>query len=83
MVGLITQKIGLRRLLRRVVKDDRGMESVEVALSIALIAAVAGFGMVILGDALATWFNEAGESFSSDAAMASQDCSTFLGGGGC
>jgi Flp pilus assembly pilin Flp len=78
MVGLITQKIGFGWILRRLVKDERGMESVEVALSIALIAAVAGFGMVFLGDALGEWFEDAGTSFSTTAQMPSQSDSQYL-----
>jgi Flp pilus assembly pilin Flp len=78
MVRLITQKIGFGWTLRRLVKDERGMESVEVALSIALIAAVAGFGMVFLGDALAAWFNTAGSSFSPTAQFPSQTLSTTI-----
>jgi Flp pilus assembly pilin Flp len=72
-----------KKLAVRFVKEESGMESVEVALSIALIAAIAGFGMVFLGDALATWFQNAGETFDSGAQMPAQSCSTYLGGTSC
>ena len=83
MVRIGSRKIALGRnkwgrLALRIARDDRGMESVEVALSIALIAAVAGFGMVFLGDALGRWFEEAGTSFSSDAQFPSQSDSSFI-----
>jgi Flp pilus assembly pilin Flp len=66
------------RLTYRIIKDSRGMESVEVALSIALIAAVAGFGMVFLGDKLSTWFHSAGSAFDPGAKMPSQSLSTTI-----
>ena len=83
MVNIGSRKIGFGRnkwgrLALRIINDDRGMESVEVALSIALIAAVAGFGMVFLGDALGEWFEDAGTSFSTQAQMPSQSDSTYL-----
>lgn len=61
--------------LKCLVKDEQGMESVEVALSIALIAAIAGFGMVFLGDALANWFQDAGTTFAPGAQMPAQSLS--------
>lgn len=64
-----------KKLAVRLAKDESGMESVEVALSIALIAAIAGFGMVFLGDALANWFQSAGQTFDSGAVMPSQSLS--------
>lgn len=48
------------RTFLKIAKDDRGMESVEVALSIALIAALAGIGMIILGQGLQAYFTDAG-----------------------
>ncbi len=55
--------------LARFARDGRGMESVEVALGIALVAAIAGFGMVLLGDALATWFETAASAISANVAI--------------
>jgi Flp pilus assembly pilin Flp len=60
------------RLLVRMARDERGMESVEVALSIALIAAVAGFGMVFLGNSLKNWYTQAGSSFSPGSSFPKQ-----------
>ena len=57
--------------LARFVRDDRGMESVEVALGIALVAAIAGFGMVMLGDALAAWFETAANEMTKNMAFPS------------
>jgi hypothetical protein len=45
---------------RRLIVNDDGMESVEIAFSIGLIAAIAGFGMIFLGDALSLFFSSAG-----------------------
>jgi len=47
-------------LIRRLMMNDDGMESMEIAFSIGLIAATAGFGMIVLGDALSTFFTDAG-----------------------
>lgn len=64
------------RLTYRVIRDNSGMESVEVALSIALIAAVAGFGMIFLGEQLNSWFHQAGSAFDPGAKMPKQACTT-------
>ena len=64
------------RLTYKIIKDSRGMESVEVALSIALIAAVAGFGMVFLGQSLHDWFISAGSTFAPGATMPQQSCTS-------
>jgi Flp pilus assembly pilin Flp len=44
---------------RRLIANDDGMESMEIAFSMGLIAAIAGFGMIILGDALFEFFEDA------------------------
>jgi Flp pilus assembly pilin Flp len=64
------------RLTFRVLRDSRGMESVEVALSIALIAAIAGFGMLFLGNSLSNWFYHAGTQLSVGTQFPSQTCTT-------
>ena len=46
--------------IRRLLVEDDGMESMEIAFSMGLIAAIAGFGMIILGDALFDFFEDAG-----------------------
>lgn len=67
-----------RNAIRRLFLDDSGMESVEVALSIALIAAIAGFGMLFLGDALANWYGSAGSSLAPGAQMPQQSTSNWV-----
>lgn len=76
-VGFRRNKFG--RLILRIAKDERGMEMVEYALGIALMAAVAGFGLLFLGNAVEGWFNTAGNSFSPGAQFPSQPAG--LGGG--
>ena len=56
----------------KLIKDDSGMHSVEIAFGIALIAAVAGFGMVVLGDAIADFFADTGEGFNPGATLPEQ-----------
>ncbi len=51
--------------VRRLVVNDDGMESVEIAFSVGLIAAIAGFGMIVLGDALFDFFESAGGGIST------------------
>ena len=63
----------------RMLKDDSGLHSVEIALGIALIAAVAGFGMITMGDAIATFFDTTGASVSPGADIPGQGDSTFCG----
>jgi len=67
------------RLTIQVINDTSGMESVEVALSIALIAAAAGFGMIFLGDALGNWFHAAGTTFSPGSHMPTFTCPSSIG----
>lgn len=58
--------MGLRRpsLMRRLVRDDRGVESLEIALAAGLFALIAGFGLFALGDSLATYFASMGADFA-------------------
>ena len=56
----------LGSVLVRLAKDESGMESMEVALGIALVAAIAGFGMIVLGDALANFFDRAASSLDAN-----------------
>jgi len=67
--------------IRRLVIEDDGMESVEIAFSIGLIAAIAGFGMIILGDALFEFFDDAGSGINT-ASFPNQSGSGALGGSG-
>jgi hypothetical protein len=52
-------KVSNEGWIRRLVVEDDGMESMEIAFSMGLIAAIAGFGMIILGDALFEFFEDA------------------------
>ncbi len=53
-VGFRRNKFG--RLFLRLGKDEKGAQMVEIALGIALMAAIAGFGLVFLGNALGNFF---------------------------
>ena len=72
----------IKQEILRLLKDDSGLHSVEIALGIALIAAIAGFGMVALGDGIGTFFDTTGSSFAPGSDLPDQSDSTFLGGGG-
>ena len=50
-------------LLRRLAKDERGVTA-QAALLIALIAAVAGYGMLRLGDKISNDFGAAAAFFA-------------------
>jgi len=43
-----------------------------------LIAAVAGFGMIVLGDSLSQFYSDAGEAISLETAMPTQELSTSV-----
>ena len=58
------QFAGLRGFAWGLLRDDRGMETLEVALGIALFAAIAGFGFFALGDSLANYFAAMGQQFA-------------------
>ena len=55
-VGFRRNKFG--RLVLRLGKDEKGAQMVEIALGIALMAALAGFGLVFLGNALGFFFEQ-------------------------
>ena len=57
----------LRTLLKTFAKNEDGGPATEAALLLALVAAIAGFGMIFLGEALSEFFTDAGESFSPGA----------------
>lgn len=66
--------------LIRLAKEEAGGPATEAALLLALVAAIAGFGMVVLGDSLANFFTTAGSSFAPGTAFPSQqNDSNFLG----
>ncbi len=51
--------------VRRLIMNDDGMESTEIAFSMGLIAALAGFGMIALGDAQFDFFEDSGGDIAS------------------
>ncbi len=70
----------IRTFLKRFAQSDEGGPATEAALLLALVAAIAGFGMIFLGEALSTFYEAAGESFSPGAQFPQQPGG--LGGGG-
>ncbi len=48
------------RFYRRLVRDVAGGPATEYALLLALVAAVAGFGMIALGGSLSQFYADAG-----------------------
>ncbi len=58
--------------LRRLVMDVAGGPATEYALLLMLVAAVAGFGMIALGDSLSGFYSDAGEAFITEFEMPSQ-----------
>lgn len=51
--------------LSRLMKDDSGLETTEVALGIGLLAFVGGFGFYFLGDALSDFFAGSGDNIGA------------------
>jgi len=72
----------IRTFVKRFAKNDDGGPATEAALLLALVAAIAGFGMVILGDALSTFYSNAGAAFSPGSQFPDQSMSTTVPGGG-
>ena len=69
--------------VRRLIMNDDGMESMEITFSMGLIAAIAGFGMIVLGDTLFTFFEDAGgDTASADFPNQISSINTLGGGGG-
>ena len=63
-------KIG--NFVKRFAKNEDGAGIVEYALLIVLIGAVASFGLVFLGDTLASFFGETAANFATPANFADQ-----------
>ncbi len=72
----------IRTFLKRFSKNEDGGPATEAALLVALVAAIAGFGMVALGDSLAAFFTDVGENLQGPNSIPNQSDSTFLGGSG-
>lgn len=64
-VGFRRNKFG--RLILRIAQDERGAQMVEIALGIVLMAAIAGFGLVILGGNLGAFFERVGNEIGKAA----------------
>ncbi len=64
--------------LRRLVRDVAGGPATEYALLLMLVAAVAGFGMIALGDSLSQFYSDAGNAVITEFTMPSQDMSTMI-----
>ena len=62
----------IRTFLKRFAQSEDGGPATEAALLLALVAAIAGFGMIFLGEALSTFYTAAGESFSPGAQFPTQ-----------
>ncbi len=50
----------------RLITDERGSHTTELALAISLFALIAGFGFFAFGSALATFFQSLAVSFSAN-----------------
>ena len=53
----------VRTFLKRFARSEDGGPATEAALLLALVAAIAGFGMLFLGEALSTFYTDAGNAF--------------------
>ena len=62
----------IRSFLKRFVQSDDGGPATEAALLLALVAAIAGFGMLFLGEALSTFYTDAGKAFAPGAQFPKQ-----------
>jgi Flp pilus assembly pilin Flp len=58
-------------------RDEAGGPATEAALLIALVAAVAGFGMVALGESLGQFFTDAAANLSPGAQFPAQNTTSF------
>ena len=58
--------------VKRFAQSEDGGPATEAALLLALVAAIAGFGMIFLGEALSAFYTAAGESFSPGAQFPTQ-----------
>ncbi len=67
----------IRTFVKRFVRSEDGGPATEAALLLALVAAIAGFGMISLGDSLSTFYTDAGDDIET-AAWPSQTSSTTI-----
>ncbi len=71
----------VRHSYDRLKTDVTGGPAVEYALLVSLVAAVAGFGMVSLGDSLGSFYRQSGTDIQTPSVFPSQGISTFLANG--
>ena len=71
----------VRHSYDRLKTDVTGGPAVEYALLLSLVAAVAGFGMVTLGDSLGSYYQQSGTDIQTPSAVPSQGGSTYLANG--
>ncbi len=57
----------IRTFVKRFVRSEDGGPATEAALLLALVAAIAGFGMITLGESLSGFYTDAGEALSPGA----------------
>ncbi len=58
--------------LRRLIRDVAGGPATEYVLLLMLVAAVAGFGMIALGDSLSHFYSDAGGEVLTETKMPTQ-----------
>ena len=63
---MTTHCVKTRAFLSRLMRDERGSHTTELALAIALFALIAGFGFFFFGDALADFFVSLGGKFDEN-----------------
>ncbi len=66
------------RFFGRLIRDVAGGPATEYALLLMLVAAVAGFGMIALGDSLSQFYSDAGDAVITEFKMPSQDMSNMI-----
>ena len=62
----------IRTFVKRFAMNEDGGPATEAALLLALVAAIAGFGMIFLGESLSAFYETAGSSFSPGAQFPTQ-----------
>ncbi len=68
------------QIFKCLAKDQSAGPATEYALLVALVAAVAGFGMLSLGDSLGNFYDDAGTSFDTAVQFPSQADSQVIDG---
>ena len=71
------------RFLRWLVRDTSGGPATEYALLLMLVAAVAGFGMIALGESLGQFYSDSGDAIITEFKMPSQPPRCVVVGSNC